>query len=133
MSDDECIHGMSASWCGICTGADGGASDRRGEYGFHGGGDSKQDLLDGVCRVLGIPTEPVGVGSSLPSHVFDEAARQAGVPGGSMPEIGERIAAKAELTWGPECDSRGSISGGGSTVTREGLRVLLDALRKILS
>lgn len=122
---------MSASWCGLCTGVETVTPDRRGEYGFHGGGDSKQDLLDEVCRVLGVPTEPVGVGSSLPSHVFDEAARQAGVPGGSMPQIGERIAAKAGLLWGPDCDSRGSISGGGSTVTREGLRVLLDALRKL--
>lgn len=85
-----------------------------------------------MCRVLGVPTEPVGVGSSLPLHVFDEAARQPGVPGGSMPEIGQRIAAKAGLTWGPDCDSRGSVSGGGSTVTREELRVLVDALSKLL-
>lgn len=122
---------MSSAWCGVCSGADKGASSRRGEYGFYGG-ESKQDLLDKVCRLLGIPTEPVGVGSSLPSRVFDEAAKRAGVQGGSMPEIGERIAQKAGLTWGPDCDSRGSISGGGSTVTREGLSVLVDALGKLL-
>ena len=43
MSDNECIHGMPTSWCGICTKADTGVSVRTGEYGFHGG-ESKQDL-----------------------------------------------------------------------------------------
>ncbi|MDN5797889.1 MAG: hypothetical protein L0H79_19385 [Intrasporangium sp.] len=127
MSESECIHCMPTSWFGICTNADSGVTVRTGEYGFHGG-ESKQDLLEMVCRLLRIPTEPVGVGSSLPSHVFEEAARQVGVPLGSMPEIGERIAARAGLEWGSDCDSRGSLSGGGSTVTREGLRVLASAL-----
>lgn len=131
MSESDCIHGMPRSWCGICTKADSGVTVRTGEYGFHGG-ESKQDLLDKVCRLLRIPTEPVGVGSSLPSHVFEEAARQVGVPSGSMPEIGERIAARAGLEWGSDCDSRGSLSGGGSTVTREGLRVLARALGRLL-
>lgn len=122
---------MSPSWCGICTGATTAPSNRRGEYGFHGG-QSKQELLHEACRLLGIPTEPVGVGSSLPSHVFDEAARRTGVAGGSMPEVGERIANKAGMPWGPDCDSRSSLSGGGSTVTREGLSVMVDALRRLL-
>lgn len=132
MTDDECIHGMSPAWCGVCSGAEAGSSSRRGDYGFYGG-ESKQDLLVKVCRQLGIPTEPVGVGSSLPSHVFDEAARKTGVAPGSMPEVGERIARKAGLAWGPECDSRESISGGGSTVTRDGLSVLAEALAKLLA
>lgn len=122
---------MSRSCCGICTSATAAPEDRRSEYGFYGG-QSKQELLHEACRLLGVPTEPVGVGSSLPSHVFDEAARQAGVAGGSMPEVAERIAKKASLAWGPECDSRGSVSGGGSTVTREGLSVMVDALRGLL-
>ncbi len=48
-----------------------------------------------------------------------------------MPETGEAIAQKAGLTWGPDCDSRGTISGGGSTVTRDGLEVMLKSLRRI--
>lgn len=122
---------MNPDWCGICLKLDGGLPSRVGEYGFHGG-QSKQELLDSLCRLLGVPTEPIGVGSSLPSHLFDRAATRAGVPHGSMPEVGEAIVRKAGLTWGADCDSRGSLSGGGSTVTREGLDVMIQALRRLL-
>jgi hypothetical protein len=128
MSDEECIHGMTRAWCGSCQGVDGGSRNRSGEYGFHGG-EQKQDLLDDLCDIVGLRREPVGRGSSLPSHVFEAAARAAGVRSGSMPEIGESIASKAGLVWGPECDSRGSLSGGGSTVTKEGLAVMVKGLR----
>lgn len=131
MGEDECVHGMNAAWCGLCTSPAPAPTARAGEYGFHGG-ESKQDLLDEMCRLLGLPVESVGVGSSLPSHVFDEAARQSGVIPGSMPEIGEALAAKAGLRWSPDCDSRGSPSGGGSTVTRDGMRVIVDALGRLL-
>lgn len=90
---------------------------------------SKQDLLNDLCEALGLPREPIGVGSSPPSRVFEAAARAAGVRVGSMPEIGEAIAARAGLDWGPDCDSRGSVSGGGSTVTREGLAAMVKAVR----
>ncbi len=96
------------------------------------GGVTKAELLAEVCTVLGVPRARIGVGSSLPSQVFDEAARQVGVSYGSMPEIGEAVARRAGLAWTAACDSRGSLSGGGSTVTREGLSVLLDALRRLL-
>jgi hypothetical protein len=134
MTDDECVHGMTAAWCGICNGAEASSPvsrSRSGESGFHGG-QSKQDLLDQLCQLLAVPRESVGRGSSLPSHVFDLAARRAGVRPGSMPEVGERIARKAGLTWGPDCDSRGTPSAGGSTVTREGLSVMNKALGMLL-
>jgi hypothetical protein len=130
MADEECIHGMTRAWCASCTGTEGAAASRTGEYGFHGGR-SKQDLLDDLCDLLDIRRQPIGVGSSLPSDVFEAAARQAGVQIGSMPETGEAIANKAGLTWGPDCDSRGNLSGGGSTVTRVGLEVMLKSLRRL--
>jgi len=46
----------------------------------------------------------------------------------SMPEIGRAIAEKAGLRWGSDCDSTGSISRGGSTVTAVGLRVMINSL-----
>lgn len=129
--DEECIHGMSPSWCATCNGADTAASSSRGAgYGYFGG-ETKQDLLNELCDLLDLPREPIGEGSSLPSHVFSAAAARAGVRGGSMPEIGQAVTEKAGRVWGPECDSRGSLSGGGSTVTAEGLRVMLDALRRL--
>lgn len=96
------------------------------------GGEVKQEQLDRLCRQLGIPSVRVGVGSSLPSHVFEAAARQCGVQVGSMPEIGEALAMKAGLSWTADCDSRGTVSGGGSTVTREGLDVINRAVAKLL-
>jgi hypothetical protein len=128
---DECKHGLDPQWCGVCSGVDAAPSSAsRSTYGFYGG-ETKQDLLAELCDLLGLPRASVGVGSSLPSGVFDAAALAAGVPQGSMPEIGEAIALKAGMKWGCDCDSRGSISGGGSTVTAEGLRVMVKALKKI--
>jgi hypothetical protein len=101
-----------------------------GEYGFHGGR-TKQDLLSELCLALGIPQHSVGTGSSLPSEVFGEVAAQFHLPVGSMPEIGKSVAERAGLVWGSDCDSTGSASGGGSTVTADGLEVMLQAVRKL--
>ncbi|GAA4714023.1 hypothetical protein GCM10025782_07880 [Pedococcus ginsenosidimutans] len=123
---------MNPEWCSACRGDDESAFAGVRGSALHGG-QVKQDQLDHLCRQLGIPFVPVGRGSSLPSHVFDEAARRLGVGRGSMPEIGERLATKAGLVWTSDCDSRGSISGGGSTVTREGLDVINRAVAKLLA
>jgi hypothetical protein len=124
---DECIHGMDPTWCATCNGADARAARGHGAgYGFYGG-ETKQDLLYELCDLLGLPRQPIGVGSSLPSDVFEAAADRAGVRRGSMPEIGRAIARKAGKRWGSDCDSTGSISGGGSTVTAVGLRVMIDS------
>ena len=48
-----------------------------------------------------------------------------------MPEIGRAIAERAGKTWTPACDSTVSLSGGGSTVTAVGLRVIVDALGRL--
>ena len=129
MSEDECVHGMPTSWCGFCTNTDGAVNSSRSS-GLHPG-ESKQDLLNALCGRLGLPTYPVGVGSSLPSEVFEALAETTGVPKGSMPEIGEAVAKAAGLDWTADCDSRGTLSGGGSTVTREGLAVINKALDRL--
>ena len=121
---------MTAAWCAICTKADDATGTSPRSAGLYPG-ESKQDLLDALCRRLGVPTQPVGVGSSLPSDVFEVLAERAGVPKGSMPEIGEAVAGAAGLVWTADCDSRGTLSGGGSTVTREGLVVINKALDRM--
>lgn len=129
----ECMHGMEIEWCGICTKAsDTVASSRLGSYGYHGG-ETKQDVLDDICRLLGIPCQPVSMGSSLPSDVFAEAALQVDVPHGPMPEICEAIVLKAGHIYSPSFDSRASSSGGGSTVTLEGIRAMRRALEALLA
>ena len=129
--DDECVHGLDPAWCGLCLGHDDPTTSRAGDRGLHGGR-TKQDALDDLCRLIGLPPHSVGEGSSLPSEVFVAAAKHVGVSSaGSMPEVCERIAAKAGERWGPACDSRGSTSGGGSTVTLAGLEMLIRAIDQL--
>jgi len=105
---------MNPEWCAVCRKTDHGDVHASGNYGYFGG-QSKQDLLNQLTDQLGLPRETVGVGSSLPS------AQRFGISYGSMPEIGEALAVEAGRSWEADCDSRGSLSGGGSTVTAKGL------------
>lgn len=129
---EECIHGMTVEHCAMCRPPAGYVppTSRTGVGGFYGG-QSKQDLLTALCEELGIPNEPIGAGSSIPSHVFELLATKTGVSASSMPIIGEAVAQRAGIAWTADCDSRGSVSGGGSTVTADGLRVVLKAYRKL--
>jgi len=129
----ECMHGMEIEWCGVCTNAVGAVgATRLGSYGYQGG-ETKQDVLDDVCRLLGVPKQAVSIGSSLPSTVFAAAALQVGVPPGSVPEVCEAIVLKAGHRYSSAFDSRSSSSGGGSTVTLEGIQALRSALRVLLA
>ena len=119
---EDCVHGMNPDWCAVCQKMDHGDIGSPGSYGYYGG-QSKQDLLNHVTDQLGLARETVGVGSSLPSTVFEAAAKRFDIPYGSMSEIGEALAVKAGRPWDADCDSRGSLSGGGSTVTAKGLEV----------
>ena len=116
---NECVHGMNPDWCGICK------EPRGSVYSGHGvstaGGRTKQDELNLLCDQLRLPREPIGEGSSLPSEVFEQIQIRFGLPRGSMPEVAQSAAEAAGLPWSPEFDSRSSLSGGGSTVTFDGL------------
>jgi hypothetical protein len=93
------------------------------------GGRSAQLLFDDLCALLDIPRYFPGPGSS-PTRVFAAAAIRADVPPGSMPEVGEAIATKAGLAWGPSCDNRHSREHG-TVVSREGVGVLVEAFRTL--
>ncbi|MCW2671783.1 MAG: hypothetical protein JWP14_372 [Frankiales bacterium] len=135
VSEDRCIHDMIAGTCGTCT-------PRAGSIDLGQGGTRsnslrddaplKQESLTRLCRLLGLPALSIGVGSSVPSEVFDEMVRRFGVPDGGMPEVGEAVALKAGLQWDAACDSRGTLSGGGSTVTAPGLARLVQAVMTLL-
>lgn len=128
---DECIHGMDQRWCGVCTVAEDRGVDRRGSSGLHGG-ETKQDVLNDITDLLALPRATVSVGSSLPSDVFAAAARRVGVPGGTMPEVCEQIVRSAGQPYHSSFDSRSTISGGGSTVTLEGVQAMRRALQTLL-
>lgn len=130
---DECVHGMAPAWCATCTRTDDIGSSREGASSFHGS-ERKQDVLNDITDLLGLPRHvlPEGGGSSLPSEVFNTAARRARVPLGSMPEICESLVRKAGQPYSSSYDSRATISGGGSTVTLEGIQAVRTALRALL-
>jgi hypothetical protein len=90
--------------------------------------DSKGVALERLGRILG-QTYELGVGSSVPSRLFTDAARYVRVSAdGTMPERAERIALAAGLEWNASHDSRRTPSRGGSTVTLAGLNRVLEAL-----
>lgn len=130
---EECVHGMDPAWCATCSKTDDTVSAGASTGSFHGG-ELKQDVLNDITDLLGLRRYvlPPGGGSSLPSEVFDAAARRVGVPLGSMPEICEAIVRKAGHTYSTSFDSRGTLSGGGSTVTLAGIQAMRKALRVLL-
>lgn len=131
-STGQCKHGTSYLFCAFgCTEAIEMPRDRAGEYGFHGG-ETKQDVLNDICDILVLPRHPVNRGSSIPSTVLMTAAREVGVAYESMPQACEAIVLQAGLTWSSDYDSRATQSGGGSTVTLEGMQALRDALRRLV-
>lgn len=123
----ECIHGTESAWCGICTKVDQAASPATARASAR----TKQVIVEDICRALGIELLAVYRGSSVPVEIFQEASRRFGVPMDAMPAVGRAVALKAGLDWTPECDSTGTPSGGGSTVTAEGLEVMLKAIRRL--
>ena len=72
-------------------------------------------------------------GSSTPSDMPRALSERFGVPYRSMPETAEAVARLAGVQWDTTCDSRATPSGGGSTVTAEGLRRLRSALRSLIA
>lgn len=123
MSDDECIHGMTRAWCSACrrnTAAPQGAGSD--PY----GGRSQQLLMDELCDLLDVARYHPVPGSN-PARVFSAAAVRADVASGSMSEVGEAIALKAGLAWGPECDNRRRHHTG-TVVSREGIGMIVRAL-----
>lgn len=130
---EECLHGMDRAWCAICSQTDDTVSSHASTGSFHGG-ELKQDVLNDITDLLGLRRYVLtpGGGSSLPSEVFNAAARRVGLPPGSMPEICESIVRMAGHNYSTSFDSRGTLSGGGSTVTLPGIQAMRKALRALL-
>jgi hypothetical protein len=129
--DDRCIHDMLAGSCGLCAPRAGSVDPGQGGTRSNSLRDDaplKQESLSRLCRLLGLPGMTIGVGSSIPSDVFDSMVARFGVPDGGMPEVGQAVAKLAGVPWDPSCDSRGTLSGGGSTVTATGLARLVQAV-----
>ncbi len=124
MSQDECLHGLDRGGCSSC--GDRVPTDSRATPSGRPNNRSKQRLLDDLCDLLEVARFAAVPGSS-PARVFQSAAARAKVKSGSMPTVSAAIAAKAGLSWGPECDNRRPRQEA-TMVTREGVAVLTEAL-----
>jgi len=93
--------------------------------------ESKQDVIDDIARLIDRPARRVSTGSTEPktvlTDILDVLARE--LP---KPELAEFIARGGGEGWDSSCDSRLSPSGGGDTVTIQGLRRVRDSVKRIL-
>lgn len=88
----------------------------------------KGETMNDISRVLGIPQNKPGAGSSIPRVFFADIASEMGLQeGANMPETARVIIEAMHLDWHQDFSSEYSPSGGGSTVTALGLLQVLNA------
>ena len=94
----------------------------------------KKSLITSIATLAGIPDPGMGRGSSVYKDLFVGACARLGIDSnGTMPELAQRIITAANLPYRADhFDSRLTPSGGGSTVTLEGLQAIKAAIVKLL-
>lgn len=92
---------------------------------------SKQEIMDEISQLTGIPKFYVSSGSTEPREFFISLATQLGIMefmnSASKPELAKSICQALGGDWTEECESRGS------TVTKVGLQKILDSLQFLRS
>jgi hypothetical protein len=92
---------------------------------------SKKELVTAICAEIGVADVGIGPGSTEPKAVFTSIVDRLELPldrSLSKTGLAEAIARRAGLSWGSSMDSRETPSGGGDTVTADGLRQVLRAI-----
>lgn len=98
--------------------------------------ETKQDVVNDITDRLGAAKVLNSTGSTELKRVFELVVDRFELPISkelSKPALAEKIAAHAGVSWDDECDSRRSQSGGGGTVTIDGLRRVRDAVNQFLA
>ena len=91
---------------------------------------SKQDMVNALAALIGVPAPPMSTGSTEPREIFALVNRELGLgidPRSGKPDLARAIVEAAGYTWDPDCESRGA------TVTRTGIARVLLAVRALLA
>ena len=95
--------------------------------------ETKNSVIEEICWAIDIPVIKTTVGSSVPRKLFSDVLQYFGLPdNGSSIDAAELVVRKAQLEWKAEFDSRDSPSGGGGTITLDGLIALRDGINVLL-
>lgn len=94
----------------------------------------KQVILDDISSLCGTPRRLVGAGSTEPKLSLIDIVDVFGLPLSkslSKPKLAQAIVELSGGSWEATFDSRLSPSGGGSTVTADGLEAVLKAVQRL--
>ena len=95
--------------------------------------ETKNDVLQEISGALGIAQFATTVGSSVPRSFFTEVASYFNVSNtGTAIAVAKRIIKIAGKNWAAEYDSSKTPSGGGGTITLEGLIAIRDSVNLLL-
>jgi len=96
---------------------------------------SKQALVDQISRIaLDSRKYLLSKGSSIPKIFFEDLENRFSIPiSNGMESKAATFCDYFGIEWTSDCDSSETPSGGGGTVTKRGLEVLLLAVERALS
>lgn len=91
---------------------------------------TKQEVIDAVCKHLGIPTLVNSTGSTEPKEFLIAVAEQLGIQGLTVgmdkQEMGRLIVEAGGNLWLPEFDSTGG------TITKDGLEAIQETVIRLV-
>lgn len=91
---------------------------------------TKQEVIDAVCKHLGIPTLVISTGSTEPKEFLIAVAEQLGIQGLTVgmdkQEMGRLIVEAGGNLWLPEFDSTGG------TITKDGLEAIQETVIRLV-
>nr|QOV08950.1 hypothetical protein HULAa50H9_00021 [Candidatus Nanopelagicales bacterium] len=95
---------------------------------------SKQEIVNEISRIA-LESQPysLSTGSSIPSAFFQDLENRFSIPrSNGMESKAATFCDYFGVEWTAACDSSETPSGGGGTVTKVGLLVLLSAVKRAL-
>lgn len=95
--------------------------------------ETKNDVIREICSLLDLPEHETTVGSSIPRRFFSDVLDHFQLEDtGDAVNAARALVEYAGLSWSSESDSSNAPSGGGATVTLDGLQQLRQAVTLIL-